>query len=265
MLKNHNLYKELAGIIGGVGPEATNYFTSLLVKLRLPFAIKDQDHIPFLLFNNPQIPDRSKHILFNGENPVPEIVKTGLLLKNVGATFLVIPCNTAHTFTKEIEKGVGLPVMNMIAITVSHIYKTYGKNVKVGLLATDGTIKSEIYQETFEQVAPNISLLLPHAKTQMDIMKAIYEIKAFSVNKRNANLLYHAAQELKQRGATIIILGCTEIPLALTENICNFDRIDPMEILAKKVIDRTVRNKIDKYNIISNRPMLFRDYISSKS
>ena len=123
-----NYFDQLVGIIGGTGPEATNYFTSLLVKLRGHVG-SDQEHIPFLLLNNPQIPDRSKHLLFSGESPLPEMVDTGLLLKRAGATFLVIPCNTAHAFTEELEAGVGLPVMNMIDLTISHISKAYGKKI----------------------------------------------------------------------------------------------------------------------------------------
>jgi len=236
-------YKELVGIIGGVGPEATNYFTSLLIKLRLPYATKDQDHIPYLLFNNPQIPDRSKHILFNGENPIPEIIKTGLLLKRAGATFLVIPCNTAHTFTEEMEKGIGLPILSMVDVTAQHIYETYGKDVTVGVLATDGTVQSGTYQKAFTRIAPEMSVLFPDTKGQMDVMRAIYEIKAFSVNELNSQLLYNAAQKLRQKGATIIILGCTEIPLAFTDKMNDFITIDPMEITARKVISRTVKSK----------------------
>lgn len=59
-MNTSNFFDQVVGIIGGTGPEATNYFTSLLVKMRGPVR-NDQDHIPFLLINNPQIPDRSIH------------------------------------------------------------------------------------------------------------------------------------------------------------------------------------------------------------
>jgi aspartate racemase len=150
-----NYFDQLVGIIGGTGPEATNYFTSLLVKLRGHVG-SDQEHIPFLLLNNPQIPDRSKHLLFNGESPLPEMVETGLLLKRAGATFLVIPCHTAHVFTEELEAGVGLPVMNMIDLTITHLSKAFGKKIKVGLLATDGTLTSNTYKQAIEKIAPSM-------------------------------------------------------------------------------------------------------------
>src|SRR5688572_8890740 len=157
-MQSATYFNQLVGIIGGVGPEATNYFTSLLVKIRGHVA-KDQDHIPYLLFNNPQIPDRSKYLLYGGEDPLPDLVFSGLQLKKAGATFLVIPCNTAHTFTTELEKRVDLPIINMIDLTVNHIREQYGNDVSVGLLATDGTIKSNTYQDACRRVSPNISVV----------------------------------------------------------------------------------------------------------
>ena len=237
-----NYFDQLVGIIGGTGPEATNYFTSLLVKLRGHVG-SDQEHIPFLLLNNPQIPDRSKHLLFSGESPLPEMVDTGLLLKRAGATFLVIPCNTAHAFTEELEAGVGLPVMNMIDLTISHISKAYGKKIKVGLLDTDGTLTSRTYNHAISKIAPSMSLITPNKKNQADVMKAIYKIKKYSSDEQSFNLLSNASMQLIKDGASVIILGCTEIPLALSKEKCNFQRVDPMEILAKNVIERTLMSK----------------------
>ena len=241
-MNTSNFFDQVVGIIGGTGPEATNYFTSLLVKMRGPVR-SDQDHIPFLLINNPQIPDRSKCILFNGENPLSEMIRTGLLLKNAGASFIVIPCNTAHAFTDELEKHVGLPVMNMVDLTVEHIYRTYGQKATIGLLATDGTIASNIYENAIQKIAPFISLVTPNKKSQNDVMKAIYKIKRFSSDEQSFQLLNNAAEELTQKGACPIVLACTEIPLALPPQKCSFQTIDPMEILAKKVIERTLASK----------------------
>lgn len=229
---------ELAGIIGGTGPEATNFFANLLVKLR-GHVKRDQDHIPYLLFNNPQIPDRSKYLLYGGESPIPEMVKTGLLLKQAGATFLIIPCNTAHAFVEEVENGVGIPVMNMIEETARYISHKYGDDATVGLLATSGTVQSKIYHNMFSSIAPNVKLIVPNEKSQENVMKACYEIKKFSSDENSFALLDNAAKELLAQGAKAVILGCTEIPLALNSKKCGYACIDPMTVLAKKVITRT--------------------------
>lgn len=237
-----NYYDQIVGIIGGTGPEATNYFTSLLVKTR-GHVKSDQEHIPFLLFNNPQIPDRSNFIMFNGESPLPEMIHTGNLLKSAGATFLAIPCNTAHAFTDELEKGVGLPVLNMVDLTIDHIRKRYGDRLKIGLLATNGTVSCKTYENSIKKIAPKMSLITPDIKDQTEVMKAIYKIKKYSSDEQSFKLLNNSAHKLVARGAQVIILGCTEIPLALAKEKCDFKRVDPMEILAKKVIEKTLVGK----------------------
>lgn len=252
-MKTINNLEQLVGIIGGTGPEATNYFTSLLTKMR-GHVKRDQDHIPFLLFNNPQIPDRSKFLLYGGETPLPEMVRTGLLLKHAGATFIVITCNTAHAFVQEVEQEVGLPVVSLIEQTVNYISNKYGQETTVGVLATTGTIKTQIYQKAFGKLAPKISVLVPDKDDQAAVMKACYDIKKFSADEQSFQTLNKAAHHLIDRGAKVIILGCTEIPLALTQEKCDFVRVDPMEVLAKEVIKKT----LVKRNIFSKKfPHLF--------
>lgn len=247
-----NNFNQLVGIIGGTGPEATTYFTSLLVKFR-GHVKRDQEHIPFLVYNNPQIPDRSKYLLYGGEHPLPEMIRTGTMLKKAGATFLVIPCNTAHAFVENLEQSVGLPVMSLVEQTARYTCAKYGKDIKVGLLATTGTVKTNIYQQAFSKVSPKVKVLLPEEECQAEVMKACYDIKKFSVDEKSFNLLYKEAHKLIDQGAKVIVLGCTEIPLALTKEKCDFDRVDPMEILAKKVVEHTLTENTSLYKKILNK------------
>src|SRR5579884_2759543 len=122
-------YTELCGVIGGVGPEATLLFLRLFLeqtaevkKEQGNHVQKDQDHLPILTYINPQIPDRTKHIVEPSENssPVPAMVYTAKRLKAAEATFGVIPCNTAHHFIEEIEQQSGLPFVNMIQLTADY-------------------------------------------------------------------------------------------------------------------------------------------------
>lgn len=239
-------FSEIVGIIGGIGPEASNYFVSLLIKIQKGTIKKDQDHIPFLMFNNPQIPDRSKHLVYGKQNPLPEFIKTGQVLKNAGATFLAMPCNTSHAYIQEIEKAVGVKVLNMVEITAKFVIKTFGKKAVIGILATDGTIKSMLYQKEFSKISTEATVIIPDDKGQKNVMEAIYDIKAFSVNSANTQALYQEAEILMERGATLIILGCTEIPLALPKHKRVFPMVDPMEILAKEVVLKTLISKVTK-------------------
>ena len=242
----HMRSDNLLGIIGGAGPEATIYFTQLLLKYRGPVD-RDQNHLPYLVFNNTQIPNSVHHLLHGAESPVAEFTRTGLVLKNAGATFLVIPCNTAHAFADELEKRIGLPIINLIDETVKYITKTYGDAITVGLLATTGTIQTKIYHKSFQTFAPKTKVLVPDENRQRKVMKACFDIKKFSADKNSFQLLNSAAHDLIVKGAQVIILGCTEIPLALTEEKCDFIRIDPMEIVAKKVISLMYMKKNDYF------------------
>ncbi len=254
-------FDDIAGIIGGVGPEATSYFISLIIKERQKFAKTDQDHVPFLAFNNPQIPDRTEYLIHNKENPLPELIHTANLLKSAGATFLAIPCNTSHAFVDKIERTVDLEVINMIQLAVLHIVEKYGPTAKVGLLATDGTVQSKIFHKEFKKIAPQLKIKVPNKKSQKKVMAAIYGekgIKTMSVNPYNASLLYECSQELLNDGASVIIAGCTEIPLVFRSSKSIFPIIDPMELMAKEVVNRTMASKVKRFT----KPQLFSSHRS---
>lgn len=233
-------YHEICGIIGGVGPAATNYLFGLIIKLHKA-AKKDQNHIPLLIFNNPQIPDRTEHLINGGENPLSELIQTANILKKAGATFIAIPCITAHVYIKEIEKEAGIKTINLIKLTLDHIRTAFGKTAIVGLLATDGTIKSNIFKDEMN----GLNIVIPDKHGQKNVMEAVYGkygLKASCLNNRNFKLLYHEAKKLIKNKANVIVAGCTEIPLVLKQSKCNFPIIDPMELMAKEILERTLNN-----------------------
>ncbi|WP_372512686.1 aspartate/glutamate racemase family protein [Bacillus salipaludis] len=98
--------------------------------------------------NYSQIPDRTTAILGKGTDPAPYIIQSAERLENAGADFLVIACNTAHFYFKSIENSVSIPILHMPLETARFLHK---KNVRrVGLLATDGTINTKLYQDSFQ-------------------------------------------------------------------------------------------------------------------
>src|SRR5919198_620940 len=192
---SNSRYSELCGIIGGIGPEATNYLFYLII--RFSSAKKDQDHIPLLIFNNPLIPDRTGYLVYGKESPLPELIHTAMILKAAGATFLSIPCNTAHAFISGIEAEVKIEILNMIQLTAKHILNHYGKDITVGLLATDGTVQSRIYQDVFSTLSSKTDILVPDKEGQKRVMDAIYGekgIKASFCDEHNATLLQNEAE-----------------------------------------------------------------------
>jgi aspartate racemase len=229
------------GIIGGVGPSATVDFMDKIIKNTT--AKKDQDHFKMIIEHNPKIPDRTDYLINDGEDPTIALYATAKKLEKREADFIVIPCNTAHAFVDKIQKHLSIPIISMLEEVVNHIKKNYKKTKKVGLLATSGTINSGIYHKSFEK--SGVRLISPDEENQKYVMDAIYGqkgIKAGYLVGECKDSLLKASEYLVKKGAQIIILGCTELPLALKEDekyIVNHQEIfflDPTNILAKKCV-----------------------------
>ncbi|KAB3530056.1 aspartate/glutamate racemase family protein [Alkaliphilus serpentinus] len=146
------MYKTV-GIIGGMGPEATLYLFQRIIKLTK--ASCDQEHIPIIIDNNTKITDRTDFLLGKGISPSAEIVKSANRLKAMGAEIIAMACNTAHCFCSEIV-NMDISFINMIQITADYILNKYGREVKVGLLATKGVYISGIYNEACKEYSIEI-------------------------------------------------------------------------------------------------------------
>lgn len=219
------------GIIGGMGPLATVHLYERIV-LRTK-ALKDQDHIRVIIDSNTNIPDRTKAITGNGQDPTVELIKSAKILENSGADFLIMPCNTAHYFIDILKGSTNIPFINMPEETVKYTYEKYGSNTVVGLLATDGTIKSKIYENYYSKLG--IKTIVPE-KTQEKLMKFIYEVIKSGKYEAGTNLLFEAVEELKKLGADTFLLGCTELSSA--QYLYKFEGpfINPMEVLTERSI-----------------------------
>jgi len=218
------------GIMGGMGPMAT---VDLMKKIILATpASKDQEHIPMLVDNNSQIPDRTKAIMGQGASPAPEMVKTAKRLMMAGADFIIIACNTAHYFLPEILPQISIPVLSIIDVTTNSALEKGFKSV--GLLATTGTVSTGLYQKKLE--ASGIQCITPPTDKQHLIDDMIYQ----GVKANNENYDTRAVKELlaemQNAGAEAFILGCTEVPVAVSMYKLQGEFIDATDELAKAAI-----------------------------
>ena len=217
------------GIIGGMGPLATSDLFNRIVTYTK--AHNDNQHIPMIIDNNTRIPDRTAAILKRGESPCRELVRSALRLENMGADFLIMPCNTAHYFYKEIAYYTAIPFLNMIEETVREIHRL-GINT-VGLLATDGALRSEIYDEMLGRYG--IDCIKPTNDEQTHVMDMIYKgIKGKSAIDPSAFI--RVLKNMEDRGADTFVLGCTELPLAFERFAIANKAINPTDILAVSAI-----------------------------
>lgn len=204
---NHT--RRLLGVLGGMGPLATVDFLRKLIE-ETP-ARRDQDHVPVIVYSVPQIPDRPAAITGNGESPLPHMLEGVRTLKHAGASAIAIACNTAHYWYDELVAQGGVPILHMADAACAAVNKT---NIqRVGLLATDGTLAAGFYQARLK--AHGLECVTCNAQTQRTlVLPAIEGVKRNDLAPAHA-LALRAARTLLEDGAQAIIMGCTEIPVAL--------------------------------------------------
>ena len=222
--------KKTLGIIGGVGPLATMFIGEMIV--RLTRATKDQDHVHTIIDNDTSIPDRTAYILDpTKENPVPVIQKDAVKLVAAGAEVICIPCNTAHTFYDDISKASPAPVLHMIRETAKRAKELGSK--RVGILATDGTVFSKVYQTAL--LEQGIEPVLPDEAIQAKVMSVIYEyVKA----GRDVTIEQweEIAHHMKDLQCDLVILGCTELSIVNKDLKLGKYYIDSLIVLAETAI-----------------------------
>jgi aspartate racemase len=220
-----------------MGPEATAHFFSLIIKHTA--AAKDQDHLPVLIYNLPQIPARTPAILGQGPSPVLLLRKGVRTLARAGADFIVIPCVTAHAFLSEIRRTSSVPVISLLDESLAGAKKLKPGLKRAGLLASAGTVRAGLFAKTFGR--GGIEIITPTGKEQAQVMEAVFGhrgVKAGFTVGRPRRLVLEVARRLIRRGAEAIIAGCTEIPLVLGDEDIPVPFIEPMRIAAQAAIVR---------------------------
>jgi aspartate racemase len=235
--------ERIIGVLGGMGPEATlNCFDKILKNTP---ARADQDHLQIIIANNPKIPDRTRAVLDNGPSPLPQLIKGCASLEKAGADFIIIPCVTVHYFVDELKKVATLPILSILDVVVDAIGRQNPRMKKVGLLGTNGTVQSGIFQKRLAM--SNLDTVTCAEKVQQQVMAAIYDVKNDKPSRSRKEItreLAGAARHLIEQGAQGIIAGCTEIPLALTQADVTVPYFDSLSILARAAIREAGREPV---------------------
>lgn len=221
-----------AGVLGGMGPDATVDFMARVVAL--VSGSRDQDHVPMIVDHNPQVPDRQAAMRGDRAPVNAALLAMARRLQAAGADFLVMPCNTAHVFLHGIEQAVDIPLLHIIDETVSEIGPAVPGARQVGLLATDACLESGIYQQAITRSAREA--VLPDDASQAELMRLIARIKSGDRSEPVAAALAQIAERLVQQGAQLIVAGCTEIPLVLHAASCSVPVLSSTEVLAKRTV-----------------------------
>lgn len=221
--------RKILGILGGLGPQASASFYQLLIDKTK--ASKDQEHIDIILFSHASMPDRTESIN-SGSREIEKILLDDLKkLEAFGADFITITCNTSHYFVDELKKQIKTPIISIVEETVEYL-KVKGIN-KVGLLATDGTVKSRIYTDKLE--VAEIDVVIPDEEHQKLVMDVIY--KYVKAGERVPKDIFNKIEMfMKEKEVEGVILGCTELSVYGSEEHLSDFYVNPQEILSDKCI-----------------------------
>lgn len=238
---------KLPGILGGLGPLAHIEFEQrLLHQSSRRGAQYDQDHPDWVVLSAASTPDRTKSLMGTGPDCVPYLVDGAHQLKAMGADFLVVTCNTAHSFYHTVQAQLDIPWLHMMDATVNYIAKSFPSVRQVGVLATDGTLRSQLYTTSLAQYG--ISSIFPPlgSSIQARVMESIYSpdwgIKATGAWVSDIALieLIVASRWLADQGAELIIAGCTELSIGLARlSQLPINWIDPLDVMANLTLDLT--------------------------
>jgi aspartate racemase len=257
----------MIGIIGGIGPYAgldlvRNIFDQTL-------ALTDQDHLPVALLSLPSaIPDRTEYLLGRAtDNPAEAIARVALQLERIGARVAALPCNTAHAdaiyqpvLRKLREAHSSLRLLHLIGETVRFLQTGYRSCRRIGVLSTTGTYRQGLYARALEEAGYRAVLPAPEMQEAI-VHPAIYhpqfgiKARANPVTGRARQWLEEAMLALTRDGAEAIILGCTELPLAVPEPAWQgVPLVDPAVILARALIREIAPDRLKPWPAYFTRP-----------
>ncbi len=199
----------MIGILGGMGTQAGLDFCNKLALINRGKI--DQKYPLFILYNKSNIPKRPENIK-KYTNVLKSLLKGCLLLQKNNCKFIVMPCNTAHYWHYDLQKKIKIPILSMPKEVYFHTKKTCKKNSKIGILCTEATLKTKVYNKYFDK---NYKLVSPKKSSQkLYVNKAIKLVKMGKI-KSAAKAITPAVKELIKMKCKKIILGCTELPIAI--------------------------------------------------
>jgi aspartate racemase len=216
----------MIGILGGMGTQAGLDFCNKLAMLNRGKI--DQEYPLFILYNKSNIPGRPESIGLHAKalSTTPKepenIIKYNKVLKSLligcrsleksGCKFIVIPCNTAHYWYKDLQSRIKIPIINMPKEVFKHTKKNCKKNSKIGLLATEGTLKTQIYTKLFEK---DFTMIRPTDSLQIKSVNQTIRFVKMGNIKLAEKTIKPAINYLIKMKCKKIILGCTELPIAI--------------------------------------------------
>lgn len=227
--------ERVLGVLGGMGPLASAQFM-LRLTLLTP-ASRDQDHIPAVLWSDPRVPDRTSGHRAGGDDPLPWLLRGIAGLKRAGCGAIAIPCNTAHGWYDAMRDAAGMPILHIVDAAATELHRCGIGPATIGVMGTQATLDMRLYQDRLQ--SQGWDCIIPtNAEMAQLVTPAIAQVKANRVAEAYAPLA-EVVNRLAARGATAVVLGCTEIPLGIQagpQETLHVPVIDTIDALARAAI-----------------------------
>lgn len=230
-----NKNKKKLGVIGGLGPAASCFYYNGVIEHTM--ASCDQDHLDMIILSHATMPDRTEAIVSGNDEELIRLLQEDVkTLEKLGAANIAIPCNTSHYYYEQMQSVTKVPIIHMVRESVAYAAKHY-KNVRtIGIMGTDGTINTGIYDRECE--ALGITPVHPSPDRQKEVMHIIYnEIKS---GKHGSEALFNDVMDgFKAMGCDVVILACTELSVYKKYHQVPDFCMDAMDVLIRESIVRS--------------------------
>jgi len=233
---------KIIGVLGGMGPEASASLYSKIIKYaqKKYGAVQDSDYPPIIIYSLPLLGSDETGIV-NEELVKKQLIEGVKKLESAGCSFIIIGCNTVHILFDEMQNAVKIPILNIIEQTKNKVINS-GYN-KIGIFASESTNKTGLYQ--YEFMESGIDFISPNKKQQNILNKVIEHVMGGNQKTEDVISLKSIAKDYLNQGAEAIVMGCTEIPLAITQSQINIKLFDTTEIIAQSAVDCFYESKKD--------------------
>lgn len=226
------------GILGGAGPLATAKFFSDVINIcQTKYkAEQDTDFPEIYLYNMPM--DGFNETGFSN----PGLVKKQLIygvkkLEKWGADFIVLPCNTIHYFIEEMRNSIKIPILSIIESTIKTV-EVSGLN-KIGILSSSSTRILKLYSNPFKN--KKFDIYIPNKKEQEKTDFVVLKVMGGTQGIKEIKILKSIIKKMITLGAEGVVLGCTELPLAISQKDIAFPLFNTINILAEYAVDEAYK------------------------
>ena len=211
---SQGMSQRILGVLGGMGPLASAQFMVRLTLLTQ--ATRDQDHVPAVLWSDPTIPDRAPALLHlpGAADPLPAIRRAVHGLRQAGCGAVAMPCNTVHGWADEIA-AEGLPVLHIVDAVADELTRRLPPGATVGIVGTACTHAMRLYEARLEPRGWRC-LVPSDTEIEQSVMPAIAAVKGNRIAQSREPIVA-AVNGLIARGAAAVVLGCTELPIAIAD------------------------------------------------